>query len=110
MRLPKLLGKIIGGLLVLSFFLPIPLGTLRLVIGLSILVCASLPFALAVQAGRRKFGWFNRSMIWLEDKIGERWAGTLMLTRPENDPRNHFSGSPQPANSTPQVESQEEQT
>ena len=92
MRLPKLLGKIIGVLLVLSFFVPLPGGTLRLALGLSILVCASLPFALAVQAARRKFRWLNRSMIWLENKMGEKWAGNLIITRPENNPRTHFAG------------------
>ena len=95
MRLPKLLGKIIGVLLVLSFFVPFPGGTLRLALGLSILVCASLPFALAVQAARRKFGWLNRSLTWLENKMGEKWAGNLIITRPENDPRTHFTGDPQ---------------
>ena len=93
MKLPKFLGKIIGVLLVLSFLLPIPAGTLRLALGLSILVCASLPFALGVQAGRRKFGWLNRLMTWIENKIGEKWAGNLILTRPENDPRTHFAGN-----------------
>ena len=92
MKLPKFLGKLIGVLLVLSFLLPIPAGTLRLALGLSILVCASLPFALGVQAGRRKFGCLNRLMTWIENKIGEKWAGNLILTRPENDPRTHFAG------------------
>lgn len=91
MQLPKLLGKIIGVLLVLSFFVPFPGGTLRLALGLSILVCASLPFALAVQAARQKFGWLNRSLMWLENKMGEKWAGNLIITRPENDPRTHFA-------------------
>ena len=90
MKLPKFFWKVIGALLVLSFFIPIPLGLLRLAIGLSLLVCSSLPFALAVQSGRRKFGWLNGAMTWLEDKLGERWAGNLMVTRPENDPRTHF--------------------
>ena len=91
MQLPKLLGKIIGVLLVLSFFVPFPGGTLRLALGLSILVCASLPFALAVQAARQKFGGLNRSLMWLENKMGEKWAGNLIITRPENDPHTHFA-------------------
>ena len=90
MKLPKFFWKIVGALLVLSFFLPIPFGTIRLALGLSILVCASLHFALAVQAGRRKFDWLNRPMTWMENKLGERWAGNLIITRPENDPRTHF--------------------
>ena len=99
MVLPKLLGKIIGVLLVLSFFVPFPGGSLRVALGLSILVCASLPFALVVQAGRRKFGWLNRSLTWLENKMGEKWAGNLIITRPENDPRTHFNGNKKPADS-----------
>ena len=93
MKLPKFLWTIIGILLLLSYFVPIPLGTIRLAAGLSILVCASLPFALFLQGCRRKFGWFNRLLTWIEDKLGERWAGNLMVTRPENDPRIHFPGS-----------------
>ena len=96
MKIPKFFWKIIGALLVLSYFTPIPFGTLRLVLGLSILVCASLPFALFVQRSRRKFGWLNSSLVWMEDKLGERWAGNLMLTRPENDPRTHFTANTDP--------------
>ena len=65
MKLPKFFWKIIGALLVLSYFTPIPFGTLRLALGLSILVCASLAFALFVQSGRRRFGWLNNA----------RWSG-----------------------------------
>ena len=93
MKLPKFFWKIIGVLLVLSYFIPIPLGMLRLALGLSILVCASLPFALFVQGRRRQFGWLNNSLVWMENKLGKRVAGNLMLTRPENDPRTHFNGT-----------------
>ena len=106
MKLPKFFWKIIGALLALSCFIPIPFGMLRLAVGLSILVCASLPFALAVHAGRSKFEWLNRPMTWMEDKLGERWAGNLMVTRPENDPRTHFPGSKQRAD-MPQQEKEE---
>ena len=91
MKLSKFFWKIIGGLLALSFFMPFPFGTIRLALGLSILVCASLAFALFVQGCRRRFPWFNRPMIWMEEKLGERWAGNLIITRPENDPRAHFA-------------------
>jgi len=93
MKFPKLFWKAIGVLLALSFFVPIPFGTIRLALGLSILVCASLPFALFVQARRRNFKWLNDALTWMENKLGERWAGNLMVTRPENDPRSHFSGN-----------------
>ena len=101
MKLPKFFWMIIGVLLLLSYFVPIPFGTIRVALGLSILVCASLPFALFVQGCRRKFGWLNRAMMWMEDKLGERWAGNLMVTRPENDPRTHFSGNAKAGSSKP---------
>ena len=56
MKLPRFFWKVIGILLILSFFLPIPTGTLRLAIGLSILICSSLPFALFMQVARKRFG------------------------------------------------------
>ena len=101
MKLPKFFWMIIGVLLLLSYFVPIPFGTIRVALGLSILVCASLPFALFVQGCRRKFSWLNRAMMWMEDKLGERWAGNLMVTRPENDPRTHFSGNSKAGSSKP---------
>ncbi len=88
-----------GLLLVFSFFVPLPLGTLRVALGLSVLVCASLPFALFIQGCRRKYGWLNQRLMWMEDKFGQRWAGNLMMTRPENDPRSYFFGKAKVENS-----------
>ena len=100
MKLPKVFWKIIAVLLVLSSFIPIPFGLLRLALGLPILGCASLPFALFIQGCRRRFSWLNRSLMWMENKLGEKWTGNLMSTRPENDPRIHFAGNEKVANST----------
>ena len=94
MKLPKYFWKIIGVLLILSIFLPIPTGTLRLAIGLSMLVCASLPFALFVQACRKRFGSFNTLIMWIENKLGEDMTRGIRFTRPENDPRDHFADPP----------------
>ena len=91
MKLPRFFWKVIGVLLILSFFVPIPTGMLRVAIGLSILVCSSLPFALLVQAGRKRFQWLNNLFTWIEEKLGEKITRGIRFTRPENDPRDHFA-------------------
>ena len=83
------MSKVIGVLLILYFFTPLPGGTIGLAIGLSLLVCTSLPFALFVQGCRRRFSFFNKGLTWVENKLGKRWAGGLMYTRPDADPREH---------------------
>lgn len=90
MKLPRFFWKAIGILLILSFFIPIPTGLLRVAIGLSILVCSSLPFALLMQTVRKKFEWFNNLITWIENKLGEKMTRGIRFTRPENDPREHF--------------------
>ena len=87
--IPKFVWKIIAVVLILFFFTPFPGGTVTLAIGLSILVCTSLPFALFLQACRRRFRWFNSALTWVENKMGERFARGLMYTRPDADPREH---------------------
>ena len=91
MKLPRFFWKAIGVLLILSFFVPIPTGLLRVAIGLSILVCSSLPFALLVQATRKRFDWFNKLVTSVENKLGEKITRGIRFTRPENDPRDHFA-------------------
>jgi|GEM_PF-3438398 len=91
--MPKLIWQIIGVLLILFFFTPFPGGTIALAAGLSILVCASLPFALFLQGCRRRFSWLNGLLTWVENKLGERFARGLMFTRPDADPREHFASA-----------------
>ena len=93
MKLPRFFWKVIGVLLILSFFIPIPTGLLRVAIGLSILVCSSLPFALLMQTVRKKFVWFNNLITWVENKLGEKMTEGIRFTRPVNDPRHHFKPS-----------------
>jgi len=76
--------------LILSFFIPIPTGLLRVAIGLTILVCSSLRFALLMQSGRKRFQWFNNLVTWGEEKLGEKMTSGIRFTRPENDPHDHF--------------------
>ena len=71
---------------------------LRVAIGLSILVCSSLPFALLMQSVRRKFEWFNNLITWIENKLGEKMAEGLRSDCAVFDPipvvhlRNNFLG------------------
>ena len=89
--MPKIIWQFIAVLLILYFFTPLPGGTLTMAAGMSILVCSSLPFALFLQGCRRRFGFFNRLLEWVENKLGKRWAQGLMYTRPDADPRDHFA-------------------
>lgn len=91
MKLPRFFWQVIAILLILSFFVPIPTGLLRVATGLSILVCSSLPFALFLQGCRRRFRRFNGVITWIENKLGERLTSGIRFTRPENDPREHFA-------------------
>ena len=81
--------QILGVILILYFFTPFPGGTLSAVTGLTLLVCFNLKFALFLQSRRKKFPRFDRVMRWAEDKMGDKIAGGLKYTRPENDPRDH---------------------
>ncbi len=88
--MPKIIWQIIAVLLMMYFFTPLPGCTLAMAVGLSILVCKSLRFALFLQGCRRRFGFLNRVLEWVENRLGKRWAQGLMYTRPDADPREHF--------------------
>ena len=88
--MPKFIWKIIGIVLVLSFLTPLPGGTFLSALGLSILICSSLNFALWVQARRQNNAWLNRGFMWMERKLGNRWSGDLKSTRPDADLRDKF--------------------
>ena len=96
MNLPRFIWKVIGVLLILSVFVPIPTGLLRAAAGLTILICSSLWFALLVQGGRKRFGWLNSLFNLIENKLGEKMTRGIRFTRPENDPREHFAGDKKP--------------
>ena len=91
MKLPRFFWKVIGVLLILSFFVPIPTGLLRVAVGLTILICSSLSFALFVQSGRKRYGWLNNLFTLIENKLGEKMTSGIRYTRPENDPKEHFA-------------------
>lgn len=77
--------------MVLTIFLPIPGVIFVSAAGLSLLICSSLAFALFLQSARRKYSIFNRAMLWVESKLGEKLSSNLRVTRLDSDPRNHFS-------------------
>ena len=87
----KFLRTIFAVVMILLFFTPIPGSTIFLAIGLSLLVCTSLPFALLVHRLRKRFTMFNGGLQWVEQKLGKRWASGMMTTRPDANPRDHFA-------------------
>ena len=90
-KLSKLMRRTIAVLMTLTIVLPIPGIFVVSATGLSMLICSSLRFALFLQAVRRKFPLFNRAMLWLESKMGDKLSKNLRITRLEDDPREHFS-------------------
>ncbi len=88
--MPKLIWRIIAIMMITLFFTPFPGGFIFLAMGLSILICASQPFALWIQACRRRFKLVNKTLSGIENRLGERWAASLMVTRPNADPREIF--------------------
>ena len=85
----KIFLQILGILLILFFFSPFPGGTLTFTIGLTLLVCSNLTIALFVQRCRTKWEKLDKGLRWIENKMGDKIAGGLKFTRPENDPRKH---------------------
>ena len=81
--------QVLGVILILFFFTPFPGGTFTLTMGLTILVCTNLTFALFIQRCRAKWSKFDKGLRWVENKMGDKIAGGLKFTRPENDPRDH---------------------
>ena len=89
----KFVTRIFAVFLILLFLTPLPGGSLTLALGVSMLICSSLPFALWVQRMRTNYSKINKSFKWLEEKLGEKWARVLLITRPEADPRVHFNSN-----------------
>lgn len=82
---------IIGGTILLfvgtlSMLTPIPGGTLAIVVGAGLIICASTRAANFVKKYRTKFGRFNRIVTWLENKMGEKLSQPLRRTRPDELP------------------------
>lgn len=70
---------------VISMVTPIPGGTFLIAISISILICSNAKAQACMRFFRTKYNTFNRSIFWLEGKIGTRvkFIGTaLQKTQP----------------------------
>ena len=67
----------------ISMVTPIPGGTLLITVGGGMVICSSNTAAKYIQTCRAKFNRLDRSMAWLENKMGERLSSPLRRTRPK---------------------------
>lgn len=73
----------------ISMVTPIPGGTLLIAFSLATLICTSPLAQRCLRAFRSRFGWLNRAIYWVENKVGTRIqfiSSALKQTRPENEP------------------------
>ena len=78
-------GSILLLIGLVSMVTPIPGGTLLITVGGGMVICASHTAARYVQVCRSKFRRFNKGVIWLENKMGERLSAPLRQTRPDSN-------------------------
>lgn len=84
--LVKVFAMILVPVGLVALMLPIPGAFLVLALGITLLIATSEKSRRYIQFLRAKYGRFNRSMEWLEDKAGERVGAILRQTQPfEND-------------------------
>lgn len=65
---------------------PIPGSTLAITVGAGLLICFSETVSNYIKRWRVKFSRFNRTVVWLENKMGPGLSRSLRMTRPE-EPR-----------------------
>lgn len=73
----------------ISMVTPIPGGTLLIAFSLATLVCSSPLAQRCLRAFRARFGWLNKTIYWVENKVGTKVqfiSSALKATRPENEP------------------------
>ncbi len=73
---------------VVSMVTPIPGGTFLIAGGLTALICTSPRARLCLRHARGRFGFFDKTFLWLEKMVGERVpvvGNALRKTRPGND-------------------------
>lgn len=70
----------------LSMVTPIPGGTLAMTVGVGMIICASKRATDLIKKNRSTYHRLNRSMTWLENKMGERFSRALRTTRPDELP------------------------
>ena len=67
---------------------PIPGGVILLAGGLTLLICTNPSAQFCLKWMRTKINWFNKTIFWLEDKVGIKikvMGDALKLTRPSED-------------------------
>ena len=69
----------------ISMLTPLPGGTLFIATGFTILVCTSERAERWIKKTRSEKPWFNRPIMWVEDKAGEKLSGPMRRTRPDFD-------------------------
>jgi len=69
-----------------SMFTPIPGGTLLIVAGCTLLICSNARAAAKVKSLRTTKPMLNKTLTWVEDKMGERVSGPMRSTRPDIPP------------------------
>ncbi len=87
----RVLLVIVGSLLLLLGVVlmvsPIPGPTFLIALGVVLLICSSPWFRQCVQFLRSRIKLFNRLMMWMETKMGQRIGSILKLTQPGYEPR-----------------------
>lgn len=66
---------------------PLPGATLMFAIGLTLLICTSQKAANAVKQLRRKVGFIDKGMAWMEMKMGPKVGDALKRTNPNFPPK-----------------------
>ena len=66
----------------ISMVTPIPGGTLLITVGGGMVVCSSERAANYIRRCRAKYVRLNKTMTWLENKMGEKMSAPLRGTRP----------------------------
>jgi len=82
-----ILGTLMLLLGAISMVTPFPGGTFLLAAGSVLLICSCPWFRLCLQYARARFTLFDRMMVWLESRMGERIGTVLKMTQPGYRPK-----------------------
>lgn len=72
---------LLGG--ILFIWTPIPLGAIMIASGFTILIGTNRRFARLIRSTRKRLGFFNRWIMFLEERMKGRIGRTLKMTRPK---------------------------
>jgi uncharacterized membrane protein YbaN (DUF454 family) len=89
----RIVLMILGSILILvgliSMVTPIPGSTFFIAFGSGLLICTSERAANWIRRARTRSTRFNKSVTWMENKMGDRLGGPMRRTRPtdQTDPQ-----------------------